>query len=188
LEDGVVTISRINSTAAFPAKFMLVAAYNPCPCGYFNDPKKECSCTGDQIRRYQKRISGPILDRIDMHLEVPNVKTQKLIGFKNIETEPSKVIQNRVQIARNVQLARFKNTLVKSNAEMGTKEIKKYIELSGECLDLMKKAVTAMDLSARSYFKVIKIARTIADLAGESNVSVNHLAEALQYRPQVVEF
>lgn len=182
LEDGKVTISRAKGSVTYPAQFLLVAASNPCPCGYFGDPKRPCKCTSSQISRYQKRISGPILDRIDIHIEVPSVETQKLVSETKPEAESSKEIQSRVQKAREVQIKRFAGTYFKSNAEMGTKEVKKYCALSDECRTILRSAIATLNLSARAYFKVIKVARTIADLSGEKEIAVNHLAEALQYR------
>lgn len=185
MEDGIVSISRAKGSVTYPAKFLLIAACNPCPCGYYGDTKRACTCLPGMIARYQKRISGPILDRIDIHIEVPSVETQKLISKDKGNSENSKLIQKRVQKARDKQLARFKGTGVKSNAEMSTRDVKKYCDISEDVRIILTSAVSTMDLSARSYFKVIKIARTIADLAGEKEISVNHIAEALQYRPKL---
>jgi magnesium chelatase family protein len=185
MEDGVVTISRARGTVTYPAQFLMVAASNPCPCGYFGDLKRTCKCLPGQISRYQKRISGPILDRIDLHIDVPSVETQKLVEKRdNSKTESSGSVQSRVQKARDIQIKRFKSTKIKSNSEMGTKDVKIYCPLSQECRTMMISASATMNLSARSYFKVIKIARTIADLDGYTEISVKHLAEALQYRPK----
>lgn len=185
MEDGVVTISRAKGTVSYPAQFLLAAAANPCPCGYYGDPKRACKCLPGAIVRYEKRISGPILDRIDLHVEVPSVDTQKLISKDTKSTrEKSSAIQKRVQLARECQLKRFSGTKLKSNSEMSTKDIKKYCELDANCLAMLRSAVATMDLSARGYFKVVKIARTIADLAGDRQLSIDHLAEALQYRPK----
>ena len=181
LEDGVVAISRARGTVVYPAKFMLVAASNPCPCGYYGDPKKACSCMPGAISRYEKRISGPILDRIDMHIDVPSVDVQKLVGVSK-KSESSISIQNRVQKARNVQIKRFSGTKISCNSDMGTRDVKKYCRLSTECKNLLSSAVSKMGLSARGYFKVIKIARTIADLSESVQIGTNHVAEALQYR------
>ena len=136
------------------------------------------------ISRYQKRVSGPIMDRIDIHVDVPSVETQKLVGKDDVKRETSKAVQKRVQSARNIQTKRFKGTTLKSNSEMATKDVKKFCELSTECRTMLISAVSTMALSARSYFKVIKIARTVADLSGEKEIRVNHIAEALQYRPK----
>jgi len=182
LEDGKVSISRARGSVTYPAQFLLVAASNPCPCGYFGDPKRPCKCTPGQISRYQKRISGPILDRIDLHIEVPSVETQKLVSQAKNKAETSKEIQKRVQKAREAQTKRFQGTKLKSNAEMGTKDVKKYCPLSDECRTILRSAISSLNLSARAYFKVIKVARTIADLSSDKEIAVNHLAEALQYR------
>lgn len=183
MEDGVVTISRARGTVTYPAQFLLVSASNPCPCGYFGDPKRACTCLPGQISRYQKRVSGPILDRIDIHVDVPSVETQKLVGKGKIKEKSSKEFQKGVQAAREIQTKRFKGTKLKANSEMSTREVKKFCKLSDENRTMLRSAVSTMNLSARSYFKVIKVARTIADLAGEKEISTNHLAEALQYRP-----
>lgn len=188
LEDGIVTISRAAGTVTFPAKFILVAASNPCPCGFLGDPKKTCRCLPGQISRYLKRISGPIIDRIDLHLEVPAVEAVKLTGRDKLKTETSREIRKRVQKARNQQLKRFRRTILKANGEMSAKNIKKFCPLSEECLNLLRQAVEQMNLSARSYHKIIKIARTIADLAQEREIAVTHVAEALQYRPKEESF
>jgi magnesium chelatase family protein len=185
MEDGVVTISRAKGSVTYPAQFILVAASNPCPCGYYGDPKKACKCLPGVISRYQKRVSGPILDRIDLHIDVPSVETQKLVEKDNkIKRENSKVIQKRVQQAREVQIRRFRETKLKSNSEMTTKDVKKYCPLSDDCRTMLTSAVATMNITARSYFKVIKIARTIADLGSSAKISPIHLAEALQYRPK----
>lgn len=184
MEDGVVTISRAKGSITYPAKFLLVAASNPCPCGYFGDTKRACTDLPGAISRYQKRISGPILDRIDIHIDVPSVETQKLVDDKAVR-ENSKTVQKRVQTARELQIKRFKGTSIKSNAEMATRDVKNFCKLSDECRVILTSAVATMNLTARSYFKVIKIARTIADLALEKQISVDHIAEALQYRPKV---
>lgn len=184
MEDGVVTISRAKGTITYPAKFLLVSAMNPCPCGYYGDPKKRCKCMPGQISRYQKRISGPLMDRIDLHIDVPSVETQKLVGQKG-DGETSKVIQERVQAARHMQLARFAGTHLKSNSEMNTRQVKEFCPLDIPSQELILHATQKLSLSARSYFKVIKVARTIADLEGSPDVSVTHLSEALIYRPQV---
>ncbi|TSC53961.1 MAG: magnesium chelatase family protein, partial [Microgenomates group bacterium LiPW_16] len=188
MEDGIVTISRAAGQISFPAKFILVAASNPCPCGYFGDPVKTCTCLPGQIIRYQKRISGPIMDRIDLHIEVPAVKVEKLTAGSppagGLTADSSKIIKKRVQKARDIQTKRFKKTNLKNNAEMQTKEVKQFCELSNECLNLLRQAVIQMNLSARSYYRVIKLGRTIADLEGSEKISPTHIAEALQYRPK----
>jgi magnesium chelatase family protein len=182
LEDGTVTISRANGTLSFPANFVLVAAQNPCPCGYLNDPVKNCSCTPGQIIKYQKKISGPILDRIDLHIDVPRVETDKLTS--DSKAESSKNIKRRVEKARKIQLKRFKGTSRITNSEMTANEIKEYCKLSKESLELLKSAIERLYLSARSYTKILKIAKTIADLEESNNIKSHHIAEALQYRPK----
>ncbi len=184
LEDGVVTVSRAAGQVSFPAKFILVAAANPCPCGFLGDPVKTCICLPGQIIRYQKRISGPLMDRIDLHLEVPAVKVDKLTENSTVKTEDSKEIKKRVQKTRDLQTRRFRKTSLKNNGEMGAKEVKEFCELSNDCLNLLRQAVIQMNLSARSYYRVIKVARTIADLNGDKEITSVHIAEALQYRPK----
>lgn len=184
MEDGFVVISRALGRIMFPSKFLFFAAQNPCPCGYFGDNTHECKCTSAQIMRYQKRISGPMLDRIDIHLEVPAVKVEKLTSKEKLKSESSKTIRNRVQNARDAQTKRFKSSKNTSNSEMNNKDIKKYCDLSDECLSLLKLAVSKMQLSARSYQRVIKLSRTIADLDSSKEIMPNHIAEALQYRPK----
>lgn len=189
LEDGFITVSRAIGTLTFPAKFILMAAQNPCLCGYLGDSTHPCRCLPGQIIRYQKRISGPILDRIDLHLEVPAVKVEKLTVDKDsAKGETSKIIRQRVQKARDRQTKRFSNPpsggRITCNAEMGTKQVKEFCPLSGETLDLLRLAVAQMNLSARSYYRIIKVSRTIADLAGVEGILPSHVAEALQYRPK----
>lgn len=185
MEDGFVVISRASGRVLFPSKFILFAAQNPCPCGYFGDPSHDCKCMPGQVLRYHKRVSGPMLDRIDIHLDVPAVKIDKLTSREKVASESSKVIQKRVQAARNIQTKRFKGTKTNSNAEMTNKDIKKFCELSGKCLNLLKLAVTKMQLSARSYQRIIKLSRTIADLETAKEIKPQHIAEALQYRPKI---
>jgi len=184
MEDGIVTISRAKGTVAYPAKFLLVSAANPCPCGYYGDPKKKCKCMPGLISRYQKRISGPLLDRIDLHIDVPSVETQKLVHEKG-DGENSKSIQERVQEARRLQLIRFEKTNLKSNSEMNTRQVKNFCELDTTGKELLLHATQKLNLSARSYFKVLKVSRTIADLDGSNDILVTHIAEALQYRPSM---
>ena len=184
IEDNKVTISRAKGTVTYPAGFLLVAASNPCPCGFFGDAKKRCICLPGQILRYQKRVSGPILDRIDIHVNVPAVETQKLVSSAKNKAKSSKEIQERVQKARDIQTKRFVDTKLKSNSEMSTRVVKEFCDLTTECKTMMISAASAMNLSARSYFKVIKVARTIADLEAVKDITVAHLAEALQYRPK----
>ncbi len=184
LEDGVVTVARISSTASFPAQFTLVAAQNPCPCGYYSDPTKACICTPAQIMKYQKKISGPMLDRIDLHVEVGRIEYDKLSS--DLNGESSADIQVRVQQARDIQTKRFIDSKnVKTNSEMSVKEIREFCALDSEGQAFMKAAVVKMYLSARSYHRVLKLARTIADLAKTNRIEIPHLAEAIQYRPKV---
>jgi len=191
MEDGKVTISRAAGTLTFPAKFILVAASNPCPCGFYSDPVKKCHCLPGQILRYRKRISGPIVDRIDLHLEVPSVEVEKLtgrrVGGSESSLESSAAIKRRVQKARDLQTQRFRKTNLACNAEMTTRQVREFCSLSEECLNLMRQAVSQFHLSARAYYRVIKVSRTIADIAGEKEIGPNHIAEALQYRPKVEE-
>ncbi|MBI2622411.1 YifB family Mg chelatase-like AAA ATPase [Candidatus Microgenomates bacterium] len=190
MEDGYITVSRAKGRITYPAKFMLVAAANPCPCGYLGDLAHQCRCMPGQIIRYQKRISGPMLDRIDIHLEVPAVKLEKLTSesVNQLESENSKLIRKRVQKARDAQTKRFKSASrrisISSNSEMNVRHIKEFCELSQECMNILRLAVAQMQLSARSYYRVIKIARTIADLEQSIKISSSHIAEALQYRPR----
>jgi magnesium chelatase family protein len=180
LEDGFVTVSRANSSVLFPAKFTLVAAANPCPCGYFGDSFKECNCTQAQIARYQKRLSGPILDRIDIFLNVPAVKTNELVNLS--AGESSLDIRNRVQKARNRQQKRLAKLKLISNAEMTSKQVKEVCDLDSESKDLLATAINKFQISARGYVRILKVGRTIADLDGSENIRKDHLAEAIQYR------
>ncbi len=183
LEDGVVSVSRAQATLEFPAQFILVAAMNPCQCGYLNDSVKTCVCTPSQIIKYQKKISGPLLDRIDLHIEVPKVDFEKLTS--NTEQEASRDIRVRVQKARNRQIERFRNLDIFTNSEMGNREINEFCKIDRPTMDLLKNAVNRMHLSARSYHRILKLSRTIADLAGEEFIQLGHAAEALQYRPKL---
>lgn len=185
LEDGFVTISRAHGRITFPSKFMLVAAQNPCPCGYYMDKIKECKCMPGQISRYQKRISGPMLDRIDIHLDVPAVKVEKLTSLEKNNKESSKEIRKRVQKAKDIQLKRFNGRKISSNSEMTSKDSNEYCQLNKDCIELLKQALEKMNLSARSYHKILKLSRTIADLDEKKEIKINHIAEALQYRPRL---
>lgn len=182
LEDKVVTISRAQGTITYPANFMLVASMNPCPCGYYGDPVRECHCSATAIVRYQKRISGPLLDRIDIHVEVPRVDYEKLADKRNVET--SATIRQRVQASRDRQLQRFKGSKLTCNAEMGPAEVHQFCQTDGAAEKLLKAAMQQLHLSARAYHRVLKLARTIADLAQCEMIAANHVAEAIQYRPR----
>jgi magnesium chelatase family protein len=183
LEDKVVTISRAQGSLTFPANFQLAAAMNPCPCGYYGDPVRPCTCSSTMITRYQKRISGPLMDRIDIHMQVPRVEYQKLRDLK--PGESSAEVRARVEAARERQRERFAGTSIASNADMRPAEIRKYCALDENCQALMKAAMRQLQLTARAYHRVLKLSRTIADLAGSEAITQVHLAEALQYRPKL---
>ena len=189
LEDGLVTISRSREKATFPCTFTLLASANPCPCGYLYHPKKSCICTVREIERYKKRISGPILDRIDLYVEVPvvDVKELAISNESRNSLEPSDKIRMRIIKARKIQEKRFKKDPIYINAEMKNKHIKKYCRLSEEVTEILLKAGNIFHLSARSYFKMIRIARTIADLEGSDEIGVVHMAESLCYCPREKE-
>jgi magnesium chelatase family protein len=189
LEDGFVTISRAAGSLQFPAKFILVAAANPCPCGFLGDPKKECRCNIHQIMNYQKKLSGPIMDRIDLHLNVPAVDVNKLmLDCKDNPAEKSETIRERVRKARTVQKERYaKIDSVHCNADMKNSHLKVFAKLTPPANLLLKQAVNKFNLSARTYFRLIKVSRTIADLAGSTEISDAHVAEALQYRVRTGE-
>lgn len=181
LEDGVVTISRAATTLTFPARFLLCAAMNPCPCGFLMDERKECTCTQQQIQKYRSRLSGPLMDRIDLHIEVPSVNYQDLKQAS--EGEPSATIRGRIEAAREVQRARFADCGgIFCNAHMGTREIKRFCPLGDEAGALLENAMTNLGLSARAYDRILKVARTIADLANSENIASPHVGEAIQYR------
>ncbi len=181
LEDGSVTIGRAKVTLTYPARFMLAAAMNPCPCGYFTDPYHECRCTPTAIQRYHTRISGPLLDRIDIHIEVPSLKYDELKSTQ--PGESSEEIRARINNARKLQLERFKSKRkIYCNAHLGSKHIRKYCSIDDQSQSLLKTAIERFGLSARAYDKVLKVARTIADLENSENIKVQHIAEAIQYR------
>ena len=180
LEDGMVTVSRISATCTFPAKFTLVAAQNPCPCGYLGDPNKQCNCTQPQIAKYHKKISGPLLDRIDLYVDVPRLPFEKI---HNVEpSAASSVIKARVEAARQVQEQRFGSA--KTNSEMNLKDIRSFCAIGESEQFLLKQAMARYNFSGRSMHRILKVARTIADLAGQAVINASHIAEAIQYRPK----
>ncbi|NUM71524.1 MAG: YifB family Mg chelatase-like AAA ATPase [Ignavibacteriaceae bacterium] len=181
LEDSVVTVSRSKMTISFPANFMLAAAMNPCPCGFYTDPARKCTCNQQQIQKYLAKISGPLLDRIDIHIEVPAVKYKELSSTQSGET--SAEIRHRVIRARDIQLKRFSGMKqIYNNADMGSKDVRKFCRLDEAGSMILKNAITKMGLSARAYDRILKVSRTIADLDGAPEISPAHVSEAIQYR------
>ena len=180
LEEGFVTIARAAASISYPARCIFVAALNPCPCGYAGDPVRACTCSEVQIRRYMARISGPLLDRIDIHIEVPRLKQDELLTPG--KGEPSKRIRERVQGAREVQSRRFEGSSIFVNAAMNSRQVKTFCRIEAAAVELLKAAIQRLGLSARAYDRILKLARTIADLAGEGQIEVAHVGEAIQYR------
>lgn len=180
LEDQKVTISRASSSITYPSSLMLIAAMNPCPCGYLADPKHECSCTHTQIQRYRTKISGPLLDRIDIHVEVPAVPYKELMS--DADAESSVEIRKRVVRTRDIQTRRFSRTKIFCNAQMSSRHIKKHCKIDKASSNLLETAIEKLGLSARAYNRILKIARTIADLEGKSDIQVDQISEAIQYR------
>ncbi len=180
LEDGSVTISRAKTTTRFPADFMLVAALNPCPCGYRGDPRRECQCTVPQVEKYMGKISGPLLDRIDIHLEVPAVPFRELAASR--AGTSSTQMREAVLGARIRQAERFKGTATRSNARMNTRQIREFCRMEPAAGELLRAAVSDLGLSARAHDKVLRVARTIADLDASATIGCSHISEAINYR------
>ena len=181
LEDRVVTIARSAFTVDYPASFMMIAAMNPCACGYYNHPNKDCSCPPGAVTRYLSKVSGPLLDRIDIQIEVTPVDYDEITS-KNYTGESSENIRERVVAARLIQETRFKNNELHSNAQMQPKHLREYCELDGASTNMLKTAMEKLQLSGRAYDRILKVARTIADLAQSENIKAEHIAEAIQYR------
>ena len=181
LEDKVVTVSRAKNTLSFPASFMLIASMNPCPCGNYGSDK-ECTCNPYQVKRYRSKISGPLMDRIDIQVEVPALKIDEITSNKNVANETSQQIKERVIKARNIQYERFKGKNIYCNAQMGPKEIKKYCVLEESAGMMLHNAIEKLGFSARAYDRILKVARTVADLAGSEIIQTTHIAEAIKYR------
>ncbi|MBW1857725.1 MAG: YifB family Mg chelatase-like AAA ATPase, partial [Deltaproteobacteria bacterium] len=180
MENGLVTISRASSTVTYPANFILVGAMNPCPCGFFSDPKRECTCSYREIQRYRARISGPLMDRIDIHIDVPSVPFRDLTGTS--QGQSSFDISRRVIKARDIQENRFHKSKIHTNAMMNTRQIRKFCQVDEKSNSLLEMAMEKFGLSARALSRILKISRTIADLAGSQNIEQIHIAEAIQYR------
>ena len=180
MEDGLVTIGRVSRTTTFPSRFTLAAALNPCPCGFFNDVRHECICSPLQISRYLAKISGPLLDRIDLQVEVPALTPEEISS--TAAGEASSLIRDRVESARAIQRDRFRRSVLQSNAEMTPRHLRKYCELDAASRRILDHAVTRLGLSARAYDRILKVARTIADLAGSERLESGHAAEAVHYR------
>ncbi len=183
LEDGTVTISRARLTTCFPSVFMLIAAMNPCPCGYRGDPHRDCQCTVPQVERYMSKISGPLLDRIDIHLEVPAVEFGEL--SRREAGTSSAVMRQQVQVAREIQHHRFRKKSLaghKCNARMTSREIRRYCQIDSSAMELLRSAVSNLGLSARAHDKILRVARTIADLDTTEIIESQHVSEAIQYR------
>lgn len=181
LEDGVVTVSRVSNTVTYPARFMLIASMNPCPCGYYGSKIKQCKCSPAQIQRYLGRVSGPLVDRIDLQIETDAVPYDSLRGQGSPE-ESSAEVRRRVQQARLIQQKRFEGTGIFANAHMSAREINRFCRLSPDADSLLKSAFDSLKMSARAYSRILKIARTVADLAQSEDITAEHIAEAIRYR------
>lgn len=180
LEDGIINISRVNASLTYPCNFMFVASMNPCPCGYFGSKDKECTCSTTSIEKYMGKISGPLLDRIDIQIEVSPVKYQKLESEERAES--SEAIKQRVNKARKIQQQRYKEVGIYANSQLTPKLVNKYCKLDKESKEILKSAFERLGLSARAHGRILKVARTIADLDGKENINSSHIAEAIQYR------
>jgi len=180
LEDGVVTISRAVGSITFPARFMLVAAMNPCPCGYFTHPTKACRCTPVQIQRYISKISGPLLDRIDIHVDVPPLGQEEILSDST--SGPSAEVRERISRARNIQNERFRSQGVWCNSQMGSRHLRRYCRIDSGVRQILRQAIEELGISARAYTRILKVARTIADLEGAGRISESHISESIQYR------
>lgn len=181
LEDREVTISRMNCTLTYPCNFIFIASMNPCPCGYATDEKKKCTCTPMEISKYMKKISGPILDRIDLHIDVNSVEYEKL-SDKNLKSESSASIRERVNKAKKIQAERYKNLNIFSNSDLTPSMIKEFCKLDNESEKILQTAFEKFGFTARTYTRILKVARTIADLADSKEIKMEHIAEAIQYR------
>ena len=181
MEQKNVAISRLNSSVTYPCNFMFIASMNPCPCGYYGSLEKSCTCNNFQIKKYINKISGPVLDRIDIHIEVQGVKYSKLEN-DHVDIESSATIRKRVNKARNLQLERYKNFKIYSNSELTPKLMSQYCNLNSSCKKILESAFERLGLSARAYSRILKVARTIADLDDSLNIEVPHISEAIQYR------
>lgn len=186
LEDGEVVISRAQTSIKYPADFMLLGAMNPCPCGFLGDSQKACTCSEFQIQRYRSRLSGPLLDRIDLQIEVPRLSPEELLNMKE-DSEPSSEIRKRVISARQVQAQRYKGTRILTNSELNSDLIKRFCKIDEQSENLLKSAIIKFNLSGRSYDRILKLARTIADLEGAQDISQGHIAQSLQYRTFISE-
>ena len=180
LENKEIIINRLSGNYVFPCNCIFIASMNPCPCGNYGDDEKECKCTPLEIHKYLKKISGPLLDRIDIHIEVKRTKYEKL--FSSVKTETSLEIRSRVNIARKIQIERYKNYNIYSNSELNSQMLEQFCKLDNKSKDILEKAFERLKLSARAYGKILKVARTIADLEQKENIEYKHIAEAIQYR------
>ena len=182
LEDGEVTISRAQTSVKYPSDFMLLAAMNPCPCGFLGDKEKKCTCGEYQIKKYRSRLSGPLLDRIDLQIEVPRLTVEELTNYNDTQAESSSEIKKRVIKAREIQAERYKGYGILTNSQLTPKLVKKFCKMTEDCEPVLKMAISKFQLSGRAYDRLLKITRTIADLANDDIISSKHIAQALQFR------